>query len=263
MQKCVVAVLVAGLSSLPFFSQADSSALLARLRITLVQKPVALKPTLVPGFLGVLYPGDTSAEVFVDEAGTIIGSNATGYAYLTGAKKGAKLDDQDAKALFYRMLKGIPKDKLITYRFGNGQRKVILITAYDCPACRKLEATIHENQTKLNATIYIVPTALAYGFDPQAPDKIQSLLCANDPAKAWFSVMQNGKLPLSRCNADPASYAFLYRIFPVKVPPSVPTAITDDGVVYAKVIASFSEVFQPGRQTTPPPRRSLIDAISG
>lgn len=263
MQKFATVALLAGCVSLPFFAQADSSTLLSRLQTTLVQKPVALKPTLVPGFLGVLYPGDTSAEVFVDEAGTIIGSNATGYAYLTGAKKGAKLDDQDAKALFYRMLKGIPKDKLITYRFGSGQRKVILITAYDCPACRKLEAAIQENRAKLNATIYIVPTALAYGFDPQAPDKIQSLLCASDPAKAWFSVMQNGKLPVSRCNVDPASYAFLYRIFPVRVPPSVPTAIADDGTVYAKVIASFSEVFQPEARPFKPLRHSLIDATSG
>jgi len=246
MQKFVLP-LMAGLLGLPFFSHTEGeTALLASLDAVLVKKPVALHSSLIPGFYGVLFPGDQYADVFVDQAGTVLGGNVTGYLHLTGPNRGKPLTKVESEALFIQLLRALPRNKLITEKYGTGARQIILLSAYDCPSCRQFEATIEQHAQKLNATIYLVPTSLDFEDDAMAPRNVTSLLCSKNPAKLWNAVMlHHATIPPKNCSGtDPSAYAYLYKMFPSDVVSSVPTAITEDGHVYTRVITSFSDVFR-------------------
>lgn len=224
-------------------SSAEEVPTLAQLRASLFEKPTALKPSLIDGYYGV-YFGSDDPGAFVDAKLNIYGNSFTGYRFLSGARLEQDLRPQEASALFRRMLKAIRKERLPTYQFGSGQKEIFLFTAYDCSNCRALEKELTKRARTINATVYIVPTALDYSQTPNARHLLRGVLCAPNRAAAWTSLIMEGSAPMERgCDVDPADYAFLSLAFPNAFPRSVPTAVTMDGRVYTMVLEAFNRIF--------------------
>ncbi|AEV27173.1 hypothetical protein Dsui_2834 [Azospira oryzae PS] len=206
----------------------------------------AVHESLIPGLYGInTNPSEVGPRLFMDDKLTVYGNFVTGYAHLEGPAKGRDLTPQEAQELYRSMLARLPKDKFITYRFGDGSREVLLFTAYDCPSCRAVEKSLLQQAKQLNATVYLVPTALRYQIDPASRIPVQEILCAKNRELAWQNMILKGQRPVSeRCNVNPDDYAYLSRAFPVKFPTSVPTAVTLwDGKIYMGVSQKFAEVF--------------------
>lgn len=225
-------------------ARADDASLLSQLRANLAEKPSSVREGLLPGLYGV-YFNNAEPRTFVDGKFNFIGNSSTGYTFLSGPKRGQDLSAQDSQKLFREFVAAIPRNKLISYRFGAGRREVFLITAYDCPNCRALEREFIKQAKTLDATVYLIPTALSYAGDPRAKPLLRSVLCAERPEVAWNELILKGKTPeIGSCANNPDDYAFLTRSFPVRFPISVPTAVTVDGRIYPLVLAKFDEIFR-------------------
>lgn len=237
-----VAALILGVAASA--AVADEASILGALRSGLAEKPTAVRETLLPGIYGVYFNAN-EPRAFVDGKLSILGNYATGYAFLSGPRRGQDVSPQDSQRMFREFIASIPKERLITYRYGSGSREVFLFTAYDCPNCRQLEKELASQANSLNATIYLIPTALRYSTDPETRPVLRALLCAQDRNEAWNRLIMKGMVPKARsCQENPDDYAFLSRAFPVRFPTSVPTAVTPDGKIYPLVLARFDEIFK-------------------
>lgn len=206
----------------------------------------SVRESLIAGFYGInTSPSEIGARLFLDRDLKVYGNTFTGYSHTAGSRRGQDLDPQEAQALFLTMLTALKKDRLIRYKFGDGSREVLLFTAYDCPACRALEKNLVQQAKQLNATVYLIPTALRYELDVSARTPVQNLLCATDRESAWQNLILKKQLPAAaRCSEQADDYAYLRRAFPVKMPQSVPTAITlSNGKIYSAVTNNFAEIF--------------------
>lgn len=233
------------LAALP--ASADEREILNAVQRQLAEKPTSARETLISGVYGLYFPGSEQIgpRAFADRKLSVFGNSATGYAHLSGPRRGQDLSAEESQALYRDMLANLPKERLITYRFGDGARQVLLFTAYDCPTCRAVERNLQQQAQHLNATVYLIPTALRYESDPASRMPLQTLLCAPDREMAWQSLILKGQAPAAaRCAEQADDYAYLARAFPVKFPRSVPTAVTlADGRIYQGVQQQFSEIF--------------------
>lgn len=86
---------------------------------------------------------------------------------------------------------------LIKKQFGKGERKIYIFSDPDCPFCKKLD---NELLTKLNdsdnLTIYYVMNPLE-AIHPNALEKAQKIVCADDKDKAWEDFQLKNVLPKS------------------------------------------------------------------
>lgn len=207
----------------------------------------SIRESLIPGLYGVnTSASEVGPRFYIDRDLSVYGNFKTGYTHISGPQSGRDLSLKEAHDLFMSMLAAIPKDQLLTYRYGNGSREVLLFTAYDCPSCRAVEKTLLQQATQLNATVYMVPTSLRYEIEASSRKPIQALICAPDKESAWQNLILKGQVPVSdRCLNHADDYAYLSRSFPVKFPASVPTAITlADGKIYPAVQQQFDVVFK-------------------
>lgn len=218
------------------------------IRGQVAEKPTAARETLIPGVYGLYFPGSDQLgpRAFTDQKLSILGNSATGYAHLSGPRRGQDLSPGENQALYREMLANLPKTRFPTYVFGKGSREVLLFTAYDCPNCRQLEQTFLKRAKSLDVTVYLVPTALRYDHDPQAKTLLKGVLCAPDKAAAWNRLILRRQIAAEAdCVERTEDYAYLARSFPVKIPLSVPTAVTlADGKIYPLVLAKFDEIFR-------------------
>lgn len=244
MRPFIMGLLMAALFSVVNAAQADEKAILARLRSSLDDKPSAVRPSLLPGLYGVYY-GKSLPRAYVDENFRFLGNSWTGYQYLSGPKRGKNLTPDESRLLLRDFIADIPRDRLIKYQYGKGRHVVYLITAFDCPSCRALEAEMTKRAKQLDATVYVIPTALSYEEDPGARRAIRDVLCSSDRATAWHDLLASQQMPVhaSDCWADPDLYAFIWTVFPVHFPSSVPTLLTADGRIYSTVLRHFDEAF--------------------
>lgn len=246
MQRLVLALGV--LLSVAQATFAGEREVLNGIRGQVAEKPMAARETLIPGIYGLYFPGtdQQGPRAFTDQKLSVLGNSATGYAHLSGPRRGQDLSPGESQALYQEMLANLPRARFPTYVFGKGSREVLLFTAYDCPNCRQLEQVFLKQAKSLNVTVYLVPMALRYDHDPQAKTLLKGVLCAPDKAAAWNQlILQRQGATDAACDARSEDYAYLARSFPVKLPLSVPTAVTlVDGKVYPLVLAKFDEIFR-------------------
>lgn len=206
----------------------------------------AVRESLIAGFYGInTSPSEIGPRLFLNRDLTVYGNTYTGYSHTTGSRRGQDLSPQEAQDLFLFMLAALKKERLPTYTFGDGSREVLLFTAYDCPFCRALEKNLLQQAKQLNATVYLVPFALRYQLDASSRIPVQNLLCATDRETAWQNLILKREVPpAARCQDQADDYAYLSRAFPVKVPQSVPWAITlASGKIHQAVSRDFAEIF--------------------
>lgn len=229
-------------------AHANERELLRALRGQLAEQPTDVRPTALPEFYGVYFGGASQPRAFVDSQLQVLGNHAIGYSFLSGSKRGADISPEESKGLYQHMIRSIPVDRLPVKRFGDGRKTVYLFTAYDCPSCRGVEDRLTKEAKQLDVTVVIVPTALAFERDPQARASLNAVLCASDRKAAWTTLMVKRSLPQADkgCKARPEDFVYLWRVFPVRFPSSVPTALSSDGKVYPFVARDFDEIFRGG-----------------
>jgi len=227
-------------------AHADEAEIAGAVKHLFGMQATSVRESLIPGLFAVnTSPAEVGPRFFMDRQLTRYGNYSTGYSHIAGPRRGQDLNTQESQELFRSMLAALPKERLITLRFGDGFRQVLLFTAYDCPTCRSIERTLQQQSNRLNTTVYLIPTALRYETDQSARTPVQNVLCAADREAAWRSLILKGQTPAApRCAENADDYAYLYRAFPVRFPRSVPTAVTlADGKIYQGVQQQFSEIF--------------------
>jgi len=206
----------------------------------------AVRESLIAGFYGInTSPSEIGPRFFMDQSLTVHGNTFTGYSHNAGNRRSQDLYPQEAQELFLSMLTALKKERLPTYKFGDGSREVLLFTAYDCPSCRALEKNLLQQAKQLNVTVYLVPLALRYEVDASSRIPVQNLVCATDREAAWQNlILKRAIPPAMRCPEQADDYAYLARAFPVKVPQTVPWAITlASGKIHQTVSRDFAEIF--------------------
>lgn len=228
-------------------AQANEDEIAAAVKRLFGMQATAVHESLIPGLYGINTSiTEIGPRFFMDRDLSVYGNFKTGYTHLSGPQRGQDLSPQEANKLFMSMLAAIPKERLLTHRYGNGSREVLLFTAYDCPSCRGVEKTLQQQAKQLNVTVYMVPTALRYETDASSRKPIQALICDPNPESAWQNLILKGQAPVSdQCAKRADDYAYLSRAFPVDFPVSVPTAVTlADGKIFVLVQQHFGEIFK-------------------
>ena len=243
--KIILSVLLAVISISAGAAQPMEQDVFRRLRGQLAETPSDVRPTALPEFYGVYFGGTAQPRTFVDAELSVIGNHATGYSFLSGPQRGTDINTDETNRLFRHMIQTIPENKLPVRSFGAGQRKVYLFTAYDCPSCRAVEDRMAREAKRLNATVVIVPTALAFERDPNARHLLKGVLCASNRSDAWRKLLATRSVASdAACDTRPEDFVYLWRVFPVRFPSSVPTALLPDGKVYPLVLRDFDEIFK-------------------
>ena len=128
------------------------------------------------------------------------------------------------------------KEPLITVKYGDGRKKLLIISAPECPTCKKLESELSQNESVLNATIYYVPVRLNGSADPV----LSNFWCASgDKGNVWLNWWKTGALPTQvtpNCQYSYKDSYALWKFFGQKEDgrlTGTPTVVQEDGTTYA------------------------------
>ncbi len=152
-----------------------------------------VKETLVQGVYSLQHPSGQYEPYFTDEAVTMLKTNQ-GWQRLESGGLQPPMSDAEKQKVQAALFQWLKLDAAMPFRYGTGARKVVLISAFDCPSCRALERDMESRAKSLNATIYLFPMALNYR-DKRAMDAATALWCRPDAASAWRSVMKGSASP--------------------------------------------------------------------
>jgi thiol:disulfide interchange protein DsbC len=168
---------------------------------------VADDRTLVSGVYRLEDKASGELIALITESGDIKG-DSTGWSWIE--EGGARpLSPAEAAQLRSEMLGSIEWKKLIKVRYGGGgRRRIILVSAVNCPYCAKMEQALAQNAASLDTTFYVLPISLS-----QSPDhgeglatwgKATSIWCAADNAQAWRRFWATREVPAeAHCAIDP------------------------------------------------------------
>ena len=142
------------------------------------------------------------------------------------------LTDTELAQLRAEVMRSVAWDKLIEDRYGRGGgRRLILISAVNCPFCKNMEANLARLAASLDTTFYVLTSSLAPlsddGVGLRTWQQAASLRCARDAGTAWRSFWANHSLPNGKggCAVDAVAAQRSYRNFGV-VMASIGTKVT-------------------------------------
>ena len=145
---------------------------------------------------------------------------------------GKAATDEEQRQVRAEMFQKVQFDKLPQRTFGNGQNKVILFTAFDCPHCQKLEERLNRIGEKLNATVYVVPGTLS-SKSQERKDAVRDFWCAPNPMESWVAWMTKRVAPpraKSSCRyADTLGDAIHAMGITMTMSVTTPTLLAEDG----------------------------------
>lgn len=129
------------------------------------------------------------------------------------------------------------KEPLISVRYGDGQTKLLIISALDCPTAKKLESELLQNEKILNATIYYIPVRLNGTADPV----FSNFWCASgDKGSVWLNWWRKGELPPQAARNCQYSYKDSYALWKFfgqkedgRFTGTAPIIVQEDGTTYA------------------------------
>jgi thiol:disulfide interchange protein DsbC len=184
--------------------------------------------TIVPGIYALQPPSGRFAPAFMEEdlkrVGTLRGWQAV-------TADGLTMLDKDAQREIRRgLLKRLDWSQGIRTVYGNGTRKVIFFSAFDCPNCRRFEERLQREGKALDATVYLFPQALAAN-DPRAAAIVHDVWCARDPHSSWLSMILRRQRPAPArggCRRSNTQSTELSDMLGVQ---GVPALVTEDGRV--------------------------------
>ncbi|WP_259583765.1 thioredoxin fold domain-containing protein [Aeromonas veronii] len=80
-------------------------------------------------------------------------------------------------------------------QYGQGQKRLFLFSAIDCPACKALEDKLSKAGASENTTFFVIPSSLQ---DNEAQwQRVSNIWCANDSSLAWKKYWATGSTPVA------------------------------------------------------------------
>lgn len=158
------------------------------------ESSVTARPTLVHG-LYALYSHGRWVSTFND-AGTLwIGQ---GQIYVLPDDRYRQISAEEKAAFRSEVLRNIAWDRLIRVKYGDGGgRRILELSAIDCPVCQRFEAALRHSEKLLNSTFYVIPSSLqeiSQGAEPTWRN-VARIWCAKDNAAAWKTYWAKHELP--------------------------------------------------------------------
>ncbi len=149
----------------------------------------AIAETLVRG----LYRCEGSPGVghaYINEAATLVmPTNSRDITDFVETGAGGKpVTEEERRVLVSDMIKNIRFDRLIHLKQGNGGTKVLLLSAFDCPFCIKLERLLAASANRIDADIYVLPSTLDKSKNANL-STVSNIWCARDNAAVWRSTL--------------------------------------------------------------------------
>jgi hypothetical protein len=146
---------------------------------SLRDKPIVA--TLLPGYVAMRYGSDPTDLDFMKKDGSI-----RSFRYFSSnGRPGEALGEGDLERERAEQFRKMSKEQLVTVTYGDGSKKLLIISAFDCPYCKKLEGALSRHASKLNATIYYVPVLLSHA-ETAEDENLSAIWCAKgDKAKIW------------------------------------------------------------------------------
>lgn len=159
-------------------------------------------------------------------------------------EKGVNIDPNDTvkmSAVYEDVLKLLDKKKLISLKFGKGERELYVFTDPDCPFCLKQDKDFISNlNDNDNVTIYYVMTPLAQ-LHPEAPEKAKRLLCSPNPSESYHKWQLSRIMPsssvkdTSECENNLEGQRIFSEILGLY---ATPTNITKNGIFVQETLSS-------------------------
>lgn len=124
-------------------------------------------------------------------------TDVTGDYFLFGdiirMKDQSNLSSQKRDELKKIDFKSLPFKDAITYKRGNGSRKLAVFSDPQCPFCKRLETELMKLD---NVTIYVFTNPLV-GLHPEARNLSKKIWCSKDKQKAWRDYLISSIEPTS------------------------------------------------------------------
>jgi hypothetical protein len=103
------------------------------------------------------------------------------------------------------------KEPFVTVKYGDGSKKLLIVSALDCPVCKRLEGLLSRYAPKLNVTIYYLPVLL----NMDDTGELTAFWCAKaDKATVWHDWWRGKRaLPEPGCTHNAKQSIALYHFF--------------------------------------------------
>ena len=148
-----------------------------------------------------LYGGDT--YTLFDQELTISGYQQN-WRMREDVKKGfVGLNFDQAEGLKTVLLQNLKTDWMVNAGYGTGGKKIVVISAPNCPPCKQMEADMLKYSKDIPASIFIVPTLL--GRD-QASYR-NAVMCSQNPNASWQRSWQSSAYPKSSTQCEKSRWA--------------------------------------------------------
>jgi len=129
------------------------------------------------------------------------------------------LSENELAQLRAEVMRSVAWDRLIEDRYGRGGgRRLILISAVNCPFCQKMEASLARLAAALDTTFYVLTSSLTpladAGEGLRTWQQAAALRCAKDPGAAWRRFWATHSVPASSgCAIDAVAAQHSFRNF--------------------------------------------------
>lgn len=152
------------------------------------------------------------------------------------SKDGTAIDlnnELATRSIYKDVLSKIDTSKLITNKYGKGERSIYIFTDPDCPFCQKLDIDLYNNLNETdNVKIHYVMSPLL-DIHPEAHIKGAKILCSDNPTENWNKwqmtrslVEPSGKFDEKSCVQKVADQSIYSEIMGFN---ATPTIIREDG----------------------------------
>ena len=181
------------------------------------------RQTLVAGTYALMDPQGKYSAIYTDYKITRMKNGGSPWMDIASGKP---LSATQVRSIRQDMIKRIDKSDAIKFTYGTGGNDAVLISAYDCPYCKKMEQALDAGN--VNSTLYVLPMALQHNR-PAPMAKARDIWCSPDAAKAWKAMILKNQTPApapASCKQDPRKSVELMHLFDIK---GVPTRIFADG----------------------------------
>ena len=162
-----------------------------------------------------------------------------------GPEGPVELTDAEATQLRAEVMRSVAWDRLIPVRYGDGGgRRLVLISAVNCPYCQRMETSLTKWAASLNTTFYVLPSSLT-PLDVDGPDQrtwrqATALWCAADSGASWKRFWATHQVPNPHgCALEPTAAQRLFRNFGTVMASigakvrGTPALIREDGVNFS------------------------------
>ena len=248
--RCLVSILAGSFAAPDAFADAASAAstFFANVKrlgyeTTLEAASMVDDRTLVDGLYRLEDKASGDLVGLITESGDILG-DGTGWRWIT--KDGMQaLSPQDAAQLRSEVLQNIQWNNLIKVQYGDGGgRRIVLISAVNCPFCARMEDSIARHAASIETTFYVLPMSLApyltSAADRASWRKAANIWCASDNAAAWRRFWATRQVADTQgCKRDEVAAFRTSRNFSTVMSSvgvhmrGTPAMIREDGVVFS------------------------------